>query len=73
MLRIFILMLMTFTLFSCSSDDSKTNHQAEVEKQNKKEHMLSDQEKLLEKARKAEEDLKKADEKRRKALEDQGG
>lgn len=73
MLQIIMLVLLSFTLVACSSEDANTNQQPKVEKNNNKDHMLSDQEKMLEKARKAEEAIQEADEKRRKALEDQGG
>ncbi len=65
--------LFIFTIISCSSDQPN-EQQATVKKADKtKKHMLSEQEKMLEKAKEVEKAVKDADEKRRKALEDQGG
>ncbi len=67
---IVILVLITW-LYSCGEtpSDSETNNA----KSDNKEHMLSDQEKIIQKAKDPEKLIHEADEKRRQALEDQGG
>ncbi|MCW8869971.1 MAG: hypothetical protein OQK49_04640 [Proteobacteria bacterium] len=65
---IVILFLVT-GLYSCGEtpSDSETNNASS----DNKEHMLSDQEKMIQKAKDTEKLIHEADEKRRKALEDQ--
>ncbi|MCX7544190.1 hypothetical protein [Marinicella gelatinilytica] len=67
---IVILVLITW-LYSCGEtpSDSEMNNA----RSDNKEHMLSDQEKIIQKAKDPEKLIHEADEKRRQALEDQGG
>lgn len=66
MQKIIVIVLITTTLFSCSEPQSN-NDQAN------KEHLLSDQQKMIQKAKNTEKLIHEADEKRRQALEEQGG
>ncbi|MCB1583239.1 MAG: hypothetical protein KDI92_09265 [Xanthomonadales bacterium] len=67
-----LILLALLTLAACGSDDAP--QKKETAKQSAtKEHMLSDQEKMIQKAKEAEDRIKEADEKRRKALKEQGG
>lgn len=71
MLRLIIILFLSMCLFSCGEtpSDSEPNNA----KTDQKEHMLSDQEKMIQKAKDTEKLIHEVDEKRRKALEDQGG
>ena len=66
-----ILLCITFLIIFGCSEEPKTESKA-VEEDTTKTHMLSDQEKIIQKAKDTEKLLKEADEKRRKALDDQG-
>jgi Ni/Co efflux regulator RcnB len=63
--------LALITLTACG-DEAAQKQQANTESATQK-HMLSDQEKMIQKAKDAEEKIKKAEEKRRQAIKDQGG
>jgi hypothetical protein len=67
----FVLLLSFLILFGCSDEPTATEPEPVTENVGKK-HMLSDQEKMIQKAKDAEKLIKEADEKRRKALDDQG-
>lgn len=71
MLRLIVILFLTIGLYSCGEapSDSEQNNIKTVNK----EHMLSDQQKMIQKAKDTEKLIHEADEKRRKALEDQGG
>ncbi len=66
-------MLLSIGLFACAEQQSNTDQVKSTEKKSTQEHILSDQQRMLQKAKDTEEEMKKAHEKRRKAVEDQGG
>ena len=68
--NLILLLFSCLVLFACA-EDSAPESKAEAEKTTQK-HMLSEQEKMLQKAKEAEQLIKDAEEKRRQALEDQG-
>ncbi|KAA3638570.1 MAG: hypothetical protein DWP95_12355 [Proteobacteria bacterium] len=70
MMKTMAFMILTIALLSCSESPSETEH---IDNKADNKHMLSDQEKMLQKAKDTEKLIHEADEKRRKALEDQGG
>ncbi|MEZ5470677.1 MAG: hypothetical protein R3E90_02780 [Marinicella sp.] len=67
-----LILLALLTLAACGSDDAPPK-KGTAKQSATKEHMLSDQEKMIQKAKEAEDRIKEADEKRRKALKEQGG
>lgn len=71
MLRTFITIFLMLGLFSCS--DTSTDSDTDNAKSDNKKHMLSDQQKMIQKAKDTEKLIHEADAKRRKALEDQDG
>lgn len=71
MLRTIIIIFLALGLFSCSEPPSDSD--SKNTKTGHKEHMLSDQQKMIQKAKDTEKLIHEADAKRRKALEDQGG
>ncbi len=71
--KIIVLMLFSTGLISCSEPQSDTDQVKSEEKNSPQEHILSDQQRMLQKAKETEEAMKKAQEKRRKAIEDQSG
>lgn len=66
-------MLFSTGLISCSEPQSGTDQVKSEEKNSTQEHILSDQQRMLQKAKETEEAMKKAQKKRRKAIEDQSG
>ena len=64
---------MIVNLVGCSSEPANEPDPESVTEKTSKKHMLSDQEKMLQKAKETEKLIQEADEKRRKALDDQGG
>ena len=66
-----ILLFTTFLIIFGCSEEPKTESKTE-EEETTKTHMLSEQEKMIQKAKDADKLIQEADEKRRKALEDQG-
>lgn len=73
MLKIIVMMLLTIGLFSCSESPSNTDQANNKTDKSTKTHILSDQQKLLQKAKDTEKLIHEADQKRRQALKDQGG
>ena len=69
MYKIILFTLLTTGLLSCS-DPQSDSEKANQTNDNKK-HMLSDQQKMIQKAKDTEKLIHEADAKRRKALEDQ--
>ena len=65
-------MLLAIGLLSCSDSPSNKDQANNKTDKSTKTHMLSDQQKMLQKAKNTEKLIKEADERRRKALEDQG-
>ena len=73
MFRHIIPLVLWLFLVACSSSENNNNsdaNQATKNQTNKKEHMLSDQERMIQKAKDAEKLVKEAAEKQRKAIED---
>ncbi len=73
MKKTFMVLLCGVGLWSCSSSEPDTTQANKTENNNNQEHMLSDQQRMIQKAKDAEKLVKEADEKRRKALAEQGG
>ena len=71
MRRTIITIFLMLGLFSCS--DTSTDSNTGNNKTDNKTHMLSDQQKMIQKAKDTEKLIHEANEKRRRALEDQGG
>jgi len=68
-----IIMIFTMGLLACSEPQSNTDQSNINDDDQPQTHLLSDQQKMLQKAKDTEKLIHEADEKRRKALEDQGG
>jgi len=73
MFKIMIIMIFTMGLLACSEPQSNTDQSNINDDDQPQTHLLSDQQKMLQKAKDTEKLIHEADEKRRKALEDQGG
>lgn len=73
MLRTILLMVFVTGLFSCSEPQTTADKPANKDTKETSEHMLSDQERMIQKAKDAEKLIEEADIKRRKALKDQSG
>jgi len=67
------MMTIVFGLCSCSESPTDSDQGSNNETKKPGKHMLSDQEKMIQKAKDTEKLIKEADEKRRKAMKDQGG
>lgn len=68
----FLMLISLVFLSACGGNDNSQSEEASNESATKQ-HMLSDQEKMIQKAKETEEKIKQADEKRRQAIKDQGG
>ena len=66
-------MLLTTGLLSCSESPSNSEQANDTSDKSPKTHMLSDQQKMLQKAKETEKLIHEADQKRRQALKEQGG
>ena len=73
MLRNMLLMVFVTGLCACSESQTTTDKTVNKDTEQPAKHMLSDQERMIQKAKDAEKLIQEADEKRRKALENQGG
>lgn len=71
-LKMLVILIFSIGLMSCSEPQSETEKVTNKEDSPPK-HMLSEQQKMIQKAKDAEKLVKEADEKRRQALKDQGG
>lgn len=66
-------MVFVIALCSCAESESPAEKSVNNETKQATKHMLSDQQRMIEKAKETEKLVKEADEKRRKALDDAGG
>lgn len=66
--------LLLFSLTGCgdATESSENQQQATEKEPATTDHVLSDQQQMIEKAKATEQKIKEADEKRRQALDDQG-
>lgn len=71
MRQLIVILVFVTGLYSCG--ETPSNSEPNIASSDSKEHMLSDQQKMIQKAKDTEKLIHEADEKRRKALEDQGG
>lgn len=59
-------------LVACGSESNDVQSKQVAQKNDKKNHILSEHERAMQKAKEVEKELKKADDKRRKVLDDNG-
>jgi len=73
MKNLITLTILVISLVGCSESESQNERGSKEKTGSQKEHLLSDQQKMIQKAKDGEKLIKEADDKRRKALDDQGG